>query len=197
MEIENFLHGKKKIQQLVKTENYQKTTFTLYDDGSLLAESVPDEPFKTYYRLSDEIKFSKDVQAKLAACEASYDILGDFVRAWLKDTAKLPDTILCRDVGVELYLRLGQWDKARVAINKIATAGAYSDGGQDALNHLERYRQAADSAIKFLRANPGFQQNKIYDALPEVDHDCLKNFIRSSYLIRKEKSGNTNRLYAK
>lgn len=143
------------------------------------------------------IQHGKDIQAKLAACEASYKILGEFVRAHLKDSVKLPDTILCRDVGVELYLRLGQWDKAHAAINKIAVAGAYSDGGQDALNHLERYQRTAESAIKFLRANAGFHQNKIYDALPEGDRECLKSFVRSSYLIRKVKAGNTNKLYAK
>ena len=33
----------------------------------------------------------------------------EFVRAWLKDSDKLPNVIPCRDVGVELYLRLGQW----------------------------------------------------------------------------------------
>lgn len=148
MEIKNLLREKKEIYREVRIGEGTKRTFTTYEDGSLLAESVPDEPFKTYYRLSDEIRFGKDIQAKLAECEESYKILGDFVRAYLKDSNKLPDTIICRDIGVELYLRLGQWDKARAAINKIALAGAYNDGGQSALNHLENSFVDVDSQRK-------------------------------------------------
>lgn len=154
-----------------------------------------EEPFKTYYDLSDAIRNSRDVKAKLAACEASYEILPAFVRAWLKDSDKLPPTILCRDVGVELYLRLGQWANARVAIAKCAVAGAYPDGGLEALNYLERYRRTAELALEFLRANSGYLQKNIYRALPEADKDCLKSFTRSSLLIRKENFGNTNKLY--
>lgn len=194
----DFLFGKEPVKEIyreVKDVDGVQTTTTAYSDGSLSIEQDMGEPFKTYFRLSDEIKNSKDVQTKLAACEASYKILGDFVHEWMKDSTRLPSTILCRDVGVELYLRLGEWSKARIAIAKIAAAGAYTDGGREALHHLERYRRTAELAIEFLRANAGFLQRNIYRALPDADKDCLKSFTRSSLLIRKEKSGNTNKLY--
>ena len=174
-----------------------KTTTIYYDNGDVYSESEVGEPFRTYFELSDVIWRNKDISSKLAACEESYKILGEFVRVWMKDSDKLPDTIACRDVGVELYLRLGEWEKARVAIAKIAAAGAYTDGGVAAVNHYEKYRHAAESALEFLRTNAGFLQRDIYKALPDIDRECLKSFIRSSSLIRKEKFGKTNRLYVR
>ena len=153
------------------------------------------EPFATYFRLSDEIKNSRDINAKLAACEESFKILPEFVRLWMKDSKKLPDSIMCRDVAPVLYARLGRWVEARAAINKCRFAGAYEDGGKGALAHLERYRAAAERALEFLKNNPGYKQKDLYKALPDVDRDCLKEFTRSSLLIRKVKVGSTNELY--
>ena len=196
----DFLLGKKEepireIYREHKDEDGLEKTITIFSDGSILAGSELGEPFKTYFRLSDEIQHSKDIQTKLAACEETYKILPEFVRAYLKDSNRLPDTILCRDVGVELYMRLGQWSAARTAVEKCAAAGVYSDGGQAAFDYLERYRRTAELALAFLKSNPRFLQKNIYRALPEADKKCLKSFTRSSLLIRKEKSGNTNKLY--
>lgn len=154
-----------------------------------------EEPFRTYFQLSDKIQKAKDINAKLAACEESYKILPDFVRAWLAESDRLPDTIRCRDVGVDLYMRQGEWAKARSAIEKCAAAGVYDDDGQAEIDYLERYQQAAQAALSFIEKNPGYLQKNIYKALPEVDRDCLKKFARWSQLIRKEPQGNTNRLY--
>lgn len=153
------------------------------------------EPFETYYNLSEEIRTSKDINAKLAVCEEQYKILPEFVRATLKDFGKLPNTIPCRDMGVEWYLRLGQWAKARAAIEKCIQAGAYDDGGQYALDYFTRYKTTAELALNFIEKNAGFLQKNLYKALPDADKDCLKSFARSSLLIRKEKTGNTNKLF--
>lgn len=197
MELNDMTVGKKEVYKEIRISDGEKRTFTIYDDGTLLAKSELDEPFKTFYLLSDEIRYSRDIQTKLAACEESYEILGKFVRAYLKDSPRLPPRILCRDVGVELYMRLGQWEKARIAIAKCAAAGAYTDGGSAALEYFKRYQWAAELALAFLKKNPGFLQKNIYRALPEADKECLKSFTRSSYLIRKEPCGKTNQLYCK
>lgn len=166
-----------------------------YPDGSFYAECGVGEPFETYFRLSEIIDKSKDIEERLAACEASYKILPRFVRAWLKDSDRLPDTILCRDVGVELYLRLGRWKDARNAIEKCAGAGVYDDDGAAMFDYYERYKHTAELALVFLKANEGYLQKNIYRALPDADQECLRKFTRSSLLIRKEKSGGTNKLY--
>lgn len=190
------IFGRKEIyrEETITDKGAEQTTI-IFSDGSLQVTTGVEEPFKTYFRLSETIQHSKDIQRKLAACEETYKILPEFVRAYLKDSAKLPPVILCRDVGVELYLRLGQWAKARSAIEKCASAGVYSDNGQAAFDYLERYRRAAELAIAFLKNNPGYLQKNIYRAIPDADKDCLKSFTRSTFLIRKEKAGNTNKLF--
>lgn len=197
MEWDNFLSGKKEVYREERFTSNEKRTFTIFDDGSLLAESEPHGISQKFFRLSEKIRSAKDIQTKLAACEESYKILGAFIQDYMAESTRLPDSILCRDVGVELYQRLGEWDKARAAIEKCAEAGAYPDGGHAAFDYLEKYRHAAETALAFLRTNHGFSQKNLYGALPEVDRECLKSFTRSSLLIRKEKSGGTNKLYAK
>ena len=198
MKIFDWLFGRSQPKEISREFEYhtgEKLTVVTYDDGSALAEMVPDEPFTTFYKLSEDIRTSRDISTKLAACEASYKILPEFVRLTLADWGKLPDSIRCRDEGAKLYMRLGDWSAARSAIDKCIAAGAYPDGGAEALNHLARYEQAARLALAFLDKSSGFPQNKIYKALPAADQDCLKEFVRSSLLIRKEKFGRTNKLY--
>lgn len=187
--------GKKESTQKVTSEEGTVWKVKNYPDGSFYVECGVGEPFKTFFRLSEIIDKSKAIEERLAACEATYKILPQFVRAWLKDSERLPDTILCRDVGIELYLRLGRWEEARNAIEKCAVAGVYDDDGKAAIEHFQKYKEAAETALKFLTLNPGYLQKNIYRALPDVDQECLKKFTRSSMLIRKEKSGGTNKLY--
>lgn len=168
---------------------------TLPDEEYFIARRGTGEVYDTYYRLCEVIQHSKSTAKKLAACEESYEILPAFVRVNLRDFGSLPDSIPCRDVGVELYLHLGEWAKARSAIEKCAVAGVYDDDGQEMYDYLEKYQRAATAALQFLRENPGYLQRNIYDALPEVDRESLKKFTRSSLLIKKERSGNTNKLY--
>ena len=183
-----------KVSAFIDEDGNKWRTATLAD-GSWYAECGVGEPFETYYNLCEEIRTSKDIRAKLAACEEQYKILPEFVRDYLKDSDRLPDTIPCRDMGVEWYLRLGQWAKARAAIEKCIQAGAYDDGGQYALDYFTRYKTTAELALNFIEKNAGFLQKNLYKALPDADKDCLKSFARSSLLIRKEKTGNTNKLF--
>ena len=165
------------------------------DEDYFLTQRGQGEVYDSYYRLSEVIQHSKSTAQKLAACEESYEILPAFVRANLRDFGDLPNSIPCRDIGIEMYMRRGEWTKARSAIEKCAAAGVYDDDGQADFEYLERYQQAAIAALDFLKVNPGYLQKNIYKALPSVDKECLKKFTRSSHLIRKEPQGNTNRLY--
>lgn len=164
----------------------------LSEEEYFLMQRGQGEIYDTYDRLCYVIQNSKSTAKRLAACEESYEILPAFVRANLRDFGNIPNSIPCRDYGVEMYMRQGEWAKARSAIEKCAAAGVYDDDGQEMYDYLERYQQAA---LSFLEKNPGYLQRNLYKALPEVDRDCLKKFARSSQLIRKEPQGNTNRLY--
>lgn len=175
--------------------NYDVELEPMSDEEYFLMQRGQGEVYDSYYRLCEVIQNSKSTAKRLAACEESYEILPAFVRANLRDFGSLPNSIPCRDYGVEMYMRQGEWAKARSAIEKCAAAGVYDDDGQEEFDYLERYQQVAQEALNFLAANPGYLQKNIYKALPEVDKECLKKFCRSSLLIRKEPSGNTNKLY--
>ena len=164
-------------------------------EDNYLARRGVGEVYDAYYRLSEVIQRSKSISQKLAACEETYEILPEFVRVNLRDFGSLPDTILCRDVGIELYLRLGRWEEASTAIEKCAAAGVYDDDGAEMFDYFNRYKRTAELALDFLNANAGFLQKNMYRALPDADQECLKKFTRSSMQIRKEKSGSTNKLY--
>ncbi len=180
------------------TEDGEKYTWTEYDDGSFMMESGIGEPWETFFRLSTEIEKNKDIYKKIAACEASYEILPEIVRLFKKDGG-LPPSILCRDSGPWLYMRLGKWEAARAAIQKCIDANAYEykSDGKGALLDLKDYRVSAEIACSFLSQNPGFLQSKLYKALADTkaDSDYLKDFTRYSMLIRKEPQGRTYKLF--
>jgi len=154
-----------------------------------------DEIMNRYFELSEIIRHDKDVRNKLRACRASYKILPYFVKHWLEENDELPPTILCRDVGIKLFMRVGQWYNAELAIKTCAAVGALPDDGQAALDYLRRYKKTVQAAVKLIQDNEGFLQDQIYKALPNADQDCLKDFVRSSLLIDKIKIGKTNALY--
>lgn len=190
--------GKAIIKSEIWTEEGEEYTWTEYDDGSFMMEAGPGELWKTYFRLSTEIEKNKDIYRKIEACEASYEILPEISRLFKKDGG-LPPRIMCRDSGPWLYMRLGQWNAARAAIQKCIDAKAYEDkqDEDDALKDLEEYRISAEIACSFISRNPGFLQSKLYKTLADTNanSDYLKEFTRASMLIRKEKQGRTYKLF--
>lgn len=175
--------------------NYDVAPEPMSDEDYFLTRRGMGEVYDSYYRLCYVIQNSKSTAKRLAACEESYEILPAFVRVNLRDFGNIPNSIPCRDYGIEMYMRQGEWAKAQSAIEKCAAAGVYDDDGQEMYDYLERYQTAATVALQFLRDNPGYLQRNIYKALPNVNRECLKKFTRSSLLIRKEPQGNSNRLY--
>lgn len=153
-----------------------------------------EEMYKRYYELSDIIKKEKDNRLRLRACEESYTMIKVFVDNQLEEFGDIPPTILCRDVGIKLYMRVGQWLRAENAIKKCVAAGIIADGGRADFEYLARYVKAAKVAIKFLQSHEGYLQKNIYKALNSED-EFLKKFIRSTLLIDKVKFGDTNKLF--
>ena len=176
----------------------EKIVWTEYNDGTWAMESGPGEPWETYFQLSERIQNEKDIFAKLDACEKSYQILPDIAKLFRQDGG-LPPSILCRDMGPILYMRLGKWFAAHSAIQKCIEAKAYryKKDEKAVLKYLAEYQLSVEIAVSFLLENPGFLQSKIYKALSDTkaNLDCLKDFTRSSLLIRKEPAGKSNKLF--
>lgn len=154
-----------------------------------------DEIMNRYFELSDIIRYDKDVRNKLSACLESYKLLPHFVKYWLAENDELPPTILCRDVGIKLFMRAAQWHNAETGIKTCAAVGALPDDGQAALDYLHRYKNTAIILVKFLVGNAGYPQKDIYKALADADREILKEILRSSFIIKKVKFKDTNLLY--
>ena len=183
----------------IEEQDGQTYEWKQYNDGSWSMESDIGEPFKSYFELSEIIVREKDIYKKLEACEKSFDILSQVMKLERNQVGKIPDSIACRDYAPKLYMRLGQWSNAVSAIKKCIKTKAYLDKewGKNMLEYCEIYKQTVEIAINFLRDNEGFLQKNIYKVLADtnVDTDCLKDFTRSSLLIKKVKKGGTNQLF--
>lgn len=174
-------------------------TLTVYGNGQYTYDIQNDDFTKKFYELSSLIDSSRDIYAKLDACEKSYPLLKEFCRFCLEnDDGELPPIINCRDTGPEMYMRLGRWEDAERAIQICADANAYyPDNDNEAWSYYNTYKRIASLAVSYIKDNPGCLQNKIYDAINVTgdERETLKHFLRCSFQIRKEKSGKTNRLY--
>lgn len=182
-------------------QKHKQVTITTFTDNTYEVSVGSDEFIDDFYTLSSIIDDEKDIYKKLEACEKTYPLLSDFCRFCIEeDEGELPPFINCRDIGPELYMRLGEWDKAEKAIKLCIEANAYyPDDGSEQLNDLASYRNVATTALSYISQNPGCLQRNMYKILQfngdEREH--LKHFLRTSLLIIKEKSGNTNKLYCK
>lgn len=175
-------------------------TTKIYNDGSFKVFSELGEIYKEFYNLSEEIINEKDTYKKLMLCEKSYLILADFVKMELENDSDLPPCINCRDIGPDLYMREGEWDKAEEAIKKCISANAYyPKDGTEELKTLYKFHKISDNVLELLNKKPGFMQKDVYKELNVTEEDKIyyKYFLRCSHQIRKEKYKSTNKLYAK
>lgn len=199
MSLLGWIFGNKKKPKLIKAEHNREdnSTTKIYSDGSFIFEQGLPPIEDKYFKLSETIVNTRlPIDERICACEASYEILPEIIRIF-KSEGSIPPCIACRDYGIDLYFRLGKWSAAAAAIQKCSAAGAFEDAtiAKEIISELAEYKKAAEAAVSWILVHPGFQQNKIYDALPKVSRDALKRFTRSSRLLVKKKVGNTNALY--
>lgn len=156
---------------------------------------------ETYYDLSARIESENEITPRLEACEKTYLILRPAINIFLADPAGLPAIIPCRDYGPYAYMRIGNWNDAERAIRLCMDTGAYEDPdeGKMVLDHLLSYRKVADTAIDFIKKNPGFLQKNIYIALtPQIGESSiplLKEFMRETYVFHKQSDKGSYQLY--
>lgn len=168
-------------------------------DGTLTYHVQPDDFMKEFYELSQRIDSGKDIYEKIDACEKSFPLLKEYCRFCIEnDNGELPPHINCRDLGPELYMRLGRWQDVERVIQICTEANAYYPNNDDGIwTYYTNYKRIADLAVSYIRNNPGCLQNRIYNELNVVDDDRenLKHFLRCSLQIKKVKHGNTNESY--
>lgn len=153
--------------------------------------------YTSFYKLMDQIDTAQTTAEKLMLCEQARPLLAQFVAVSISQDGDLPPYILCRDYAPIWYMRTGQWEAAVNYINFCIACNAYfpEDGTAD-LQYFNLYRHTAETALAYIKQNPGCLQNQLYKNLGNaVDRDCLMRFTRYSHLISKVPYKKTNKLY--
>ena len=95
-----------------------------------------------------------------------------------------PDELICRDLLPELYMQLGQWDKAERVIKTCITEKAYElNDGLSALTNFVSYRKIAIEALAYIQEHPGCLQRNIYKALSFEGRRTCPVFGRSGCTV--------------
>lgn len=173
-------------------------TNIVYTDGSFEASIDLNKEMKLFYSLSEQIEKGANIFDRIDACEKSYELLTEFTKQSLKVDGDLPPVIACRDYGPNFYMKLGQWDKAELAIRKCIMANAYYPGnGTEELEYLHKFKEVAQKILDFIKKNPGYFQRDIYKVFnfTSEEKEIAKYFIKYSLQLKKEPYKNTNRLF--
>lgn len=176
-----------------KSDLPPNTVINNVDDFTLPAKCT-----SLFYKHQQQLYSETDTDKIIRICESDLKKLPEFMAPYLSARFPAPAELVCRDLLPELYMQLGEWNKAEKAIKKCIDAKAYypNDGSAE-LSNLTSYRKVATEAVVYIQQNPGCLQRKIYKAFSYDDEEkeLLKHFLRYSRQIRKVKSGNTNELY--
>lgn len=168
-------------------------SITRSSNGTLTYHEQSDNFIKEFYELSSVIDSRRNIYEKIDACEKSYPFLKEYWRFCIEnDDGELPPFINCRDIGPELYMRLGRWSDVERVIQICAEANAYYPNNDNEIwTYYSNYKRIANLAAIYIQNNPGCLQNRIYSALNVADDDKehLQHFLRCSLQIRKEKHG--------
>lgn len=152
----------------------------------------------SYFSLITSAQQAKTDEERISYLEQALSVLPQFVMDCMKSDGELPPVVPPRDTLPELYMRYGNWEKARETVDFCSSVKAFQKSEYADMIELIDVRQAAaEGLLDFLNENPGFIQKNVYKepALSAYNHDALVWVCRSFKLIRKEKSGNTNKLY--
>lgn len=139
-----------------------------------------------------------DINKKIQMLEQDLEKLSEFMAPYIKAKFEAPCELACRDLLPELYMQIGEWDKAEQTIKLcIETQTYYPEDGSVALSEFESYREVAAKALSYISENPGCLQRNMYKILPYegLKREQLKDFLRYSLQIRKEKYNSTNKLF--
>ena len=162
------------------------------DDFTLPSEHTP-MFYDTQHKAYDET----DIMKCIRICERQLKKLPEFMEPYISAKFSVPE-LACRDLLPDLYMQIGKWEKAEKAIKACIDAGAYyPEDGSAELAHMNSYHKVAIDTLSYISKNPGCLQRNIYNAMgyEGTEREILKEFLRNSELIRKEKYKNTNQLF--
>lgn len=159
---------------------------------------LPAECTSLFYKTQQKIYEEDDINKRIRLCEREIKELNEFMTPYLSAGFPAPSELACRDLLPDLYMQLGQWEKAENTINACITAKAYyPEDGSTELANFESYRKVATETLSYISQHPGCLQRNIYKSMgyEGEEKECLKHFLRNSKCIKKVKYNNTNQLF--
>lgn len=159
---------------------------------------LPAKCTSLFHKHQQELYGEKDINKQIQLCESDLGKLSEFIEPYNSANFPAPKELACRDLLPELYMQLGKWDKAEKTIKKCIEANVYSpDDGSTELKNLAAYKKVATETLSYIQQNPGCLQRNIYKKMgyDGEEKELLKDFLRSSKLIKKVKYNNTNQLF--
>lgn len=138
----------------------------------------------------EEIKLYFDSGEKILS------ILDKVVKQFIEEWGETPPTMYCRDELPDMYMRYGEWDKARRAIDRCYEVKIL-DQSQKYSQHtwINNCEIAVKEVVNHLKKYPGSLQKDMYSRLHYVDKESLKWVLRFYKHIVKIKYKNTNKLF--
>lgn len=161
---------------------------------------LPAECTSMFYKKQQQICKEKDITKLIRLCESQIKKLYEFMEPYISAQFSAPAELACRDLLPDLYMQLGKWEKAESTIKTCIKAKAYyPEDGSAQLIEFELYKKVATETLSYISQNSGCLQRNVYKAMgyEGEEREQLKNFLRDSKQIEKEKYNNTNKLFVK
>lgn len=171
------------------------STISSKKDFTLPAKCTP-----MIYEKQQMVYKEKDINKQIQLCREQLRRIHEFMEPYISAGFSAPWELACRDFLPELYMNMGKWTDAENVIKLCIDAQAYSpEDGSKQLANFESRRKVATETLTYIKQNPGCLQRNIYKAMGYIDEEreILKQFLRNSTQIEKEKYNNTNKLYSK
>ncbi len=161
---------------------------------------LPAECTSMFYKKQQQICKERDITKRIRLCESQIKKLYEFMEPYISAQFSAPAELACRDLLPDLYMQLGKWEKAENTIKTCIKAKAYyPEDGSTQLIEFEIYKKVATETLSYISQNSGCLQRNVYKAMgyEGEEREQLKNFLRDSQQIEKEKYNNTNKLFVK
>ncbi len=138
-----------------------------------------------------------DINARIRFCENQGRKLKEFMEPYISAGFSI-DELAYRDLLPDLYMQLGEWEKAEKVISRCIGAGAYyPENGAEQLAAFEMYQKVVTETLAYISTHPGCLQSSIYKKMGYngEERELLKGFLQNSQLISKVRYNKTYRLY--
>ena len=105
-----------------------------------------------FYKHQQDVYNEKDTEKIIRICERDLKKLPELMAPYFSAGFPAPAELVCRDFLPDLYMQLGEWNKAEKVIKKCIETNAYSpNDGSTELDYLMSYRKVASETLSYIQ----------------------------------------------